>query len=179
MHRARGDWHYNFPRFYQPATCSYFDGLQILNDSILRADKLLYLGNDWVTDANNYIDFLESDLSSHKKALRGDPQGLLMGPTLIWQYDRWEGIPRVKNLCISYASKICGEKTNFKALLGLFSTDSWGPITRSRSQNIADIKDMLFKLRDFQNLQADETIVRSYFLSKSLRKAQALLYKRP
>jgi hypothetical protein len=178
MHSSRADWHYNSPRFYQPATCSYFDGLQTLSASIERAEKLLYLGNDWVIDANNYMDSLESDLSRHKKALNGDPQGLLMGPILMWEYNRFEGIPRVKNLCISYARKISGEKTNFKALLSLFNTDGWGPLTRSRSENIVDIKDMLSKLRKFQDLQADETMVRSYFLLKSLRKAQNLLYSK-
>jgi hypothetical protein len=79
-------------------------------------------------------------------------------------------MPEVNELLMRYADKICGEKTNFKALSNLFSGDEWGSVTRSRMENIGAIKDITSKLRNFQFLYADPSMVRSHLLLKSLNR---------
>jgi hypothetical protein len=169
MNHLAENWHAPFEA-YQPTYCSYSEGLEILNTSTVRANKLINQGGEFIIHSNLYIDSLNLDIIRHKKALVGDPDGLLINPALIHQYKTYRGMPEVNELLMRYADKICGEKTNFKALSNLFSGDEWGSVTRSRMENIGAIKDITSKLRNFQFLYADPSMVRSHLLLKSLNR---------
>jgi hypothetical protein len=162
-------WHHPFLEAYQPTHCSYLEGLEILDASTARANKLIDQGGEFLLHSKSYIDFLNLDIIRHKKALAGDPRGLLINPVLISNYKTYRGVPEVDSLLTSYADKICGEKTNFKAISNLFRRSEWGPVTRSRIENIRFIKHMTSKLRNLQFL-ADHNMVRSDLLLKSLKR---------